>query len=415
MPFPRKLLNDHEDVILDLRPHWWFLAGRVIAVVLTIALTIFLAAIEAPTAVLVAALVLMLVALVWLLLRFLVWTTTNFVVTTDRLIFRSGVLSKHGREIPLERVNDISFNASLFERMIGAGDLVIESAGERGQQMFTDIPQPDAGAERGLPPDRGVATARRRPDGGPSRAVGARAAGEARRAAPAGCDLAVRVRHQEGPTARPHVAMRARVVELVAVMAVMVVPAACGGESSVRVGDAVPSTSLRIEVRAAPDAPPRSATLACDGAPVATGFIDDARAACALVTDDQEARAVLVERRPDDRICTQLYGGPQLARVTGRIEGRPVDVTVNRADGCGVADWSQLQPLLGPPYARSASSHPWTIWSSWSTRLVMVGAQGGHAWFSVGRAGCEPHGAARRLPRVDGEIAFRSHDLVCGG
>jgi len=46
---------------------------------------------------------------------------------TDRLIFRSGVLSKHGREIPLERVNDISFNASLFERMIGAGDLVIES------------------------------------------------------------------------------------------------------------------------------------------------------------------------------------------------------------------------------------------------------------------------------------------------
>ena len=142
MPFPRKLLNDHEDVILDLRPHWWFLSGRVVAVVLTIALTIFLAAIDAPGALLVAALVLVLAALVWLLLRFLVWTTTNFVVTTDRLIFRSGVLSKHGREIPLERVNDISFNASLFERMIGAGDLVIESAGERGQQMFTDIPRP---------------------------------------------------------------------------------------------------------------------------------------------------------------------------------------------------------------------------------------------------------------------------------
>jgi uncharacterized membrane protein YdbT with pleckstrin-like domain len=63
-------------------------------------------------------------------------------VTTDRLIFRSGVLSKSGREIPLDRVNDISFHQSLFERMIGAGDLMIESAGERGQEAFTDIPKP---------------------------------------------------------------------------------------------------------------------------------------------------------------------------------------------------------------------------------------------------------------------------------
>ena len=142
MPFPRKLLNDNEDIVLDLRPHWWFLSGPVATVVLTVALTIFVAAIGAPTLVLLASLALMIVALVWLLVRFLRWTTTNFVVTTDRLIFRSGVLSKHGREIPLERVNDITFHASLFERVIGAGDLVIESAGERGQQMFTDIPRP---------------------------------------------------------------------------------------------------------------------------------------------------------------------------------------------------------------------------------------------------------------------------------
>ena len=142
MPFPRKLLNDNEDIVLDLRPHWWFLSGPVATVVLTVALTIFVAAIGAPTLVLLASLALMIVALVWLLVRFLRWTTTNFVVTTDRLIFRSGVLSKHGREIPLERVNDITFNASLFERVIRAGDLVIESAGERGQQMFTDIPRP---------------------------------------------------------------------------------------------------------------------------------------------------------------------------------------------------------------------------------------------------------------------------------
>jgi uncharacterized membrane protein YdbT with pleckstrin-like domain len=63
-------------------------------------------------------------------------------VTTDRLISRGGVLSKHGREIPLERLNDISFHQSVFERMIGAGDLMIESGGERGQETFPDIPHP---------------------------------------------------------------------------------------------------------------------------------------------------------------------------------------------------------------------------------------------------------------------------------
>jgi uncharacterized membrane protein YdbT with pleckstrin-like domain len=143
VPFPRKLLNDHEDIVLDLRPHWWFLSGPIFTVVVAVALAIFLiAATEANNAVVIAVAVVVIASLVWLIARFLIWTTTNFVITTDRLIFRSGVLAKHGREIPLERVNDISFNASLFERMIGAGDLVIESAGERGQQMFTDIPHP---------------------------------------------------------------------------------------------------------------------------------------------------------------------------------------------------------------------------------------------------------------------------------
>ncbi len=80
--------------------------------------------------------------LVWLAARLAKWTTTNFVVTTDRLIYRSGVLAKQGMEIPLERVNDVSFNQRIFERMLGAGDLLIESGGERGQQAFTDIRRP---------------------------------------------------------------------------------------------------------------------------------------------------------------------------------------------------------------------------------------------------------------------------------
>ncbi|HEX3212491.1 MAG TPA: PH domain-containing protein, partial [Actinomycetota bacterium] len=76
--------------------------------------------------------------------RVLRWSTTHFVLTTERLIFRSGVVAKFGREIPLERINDVTFSQSLFERMIGAGDLLLESAGEHGQSRFDNIRDPEA-------------------------------------------------------------------------------------------------------------------------------------------------------------------------------------------------------------------------------------------------------------------------------
>jgi uncharacterized membrane protein YdbT with pleckstrin-like domain len=143
MPFPRKLLNEGEDVVLDLRPHWWFLAGPVAALVAFIVLSIAVqAAFDPPDAVTLAMLAIGVVLMVWFLARYAKWSTTNFVVTTDRLIHRSGVIAKHGKEIPLERLNDISFHQSIWERMIGAGDLMIESGGERGQQTFSDIRKP---------------------------------------------------------------------------------------------------------------------------------------------------------------------------------------------------------------------------------------------------------------------------------
>ena len=65
-------------------------------------------------------------------------------VTTDRLIYRHGVLAKHGIEIPLDRVNTVFFRQSVFERIVGSGDLVIESAGEMGRQAFSNVRHPSA-------------------------------------------------------------------------------------------------------------------------------------------------------------------------------------------------------------------------------------------------------------------------------
>jgi hypothetical protein len=53
--------------------------------------------------------------------------------------------------------------------------------------------------------------------------------------------------------------------------------------------------------------------------------------------------------QPNTRLCAQIYSGPQHATVTGRIGTHPVDVTIERSDGCGTADWTKLQWLLGPP------------------------------------------------------------------
>ena len=79
----------------------------------------------------------------WLGLKYLGWRMTYFVVTSRRVIYRSGVVSKRGVEIPLERINNINFHQRLIDRIIGAGDLDIESAGKDGQSHFDFIRHPD--------------------------------------------------------------------------------------------------------------------------------------------------------------------------------------------------------------------------------------------------------------------------------
>ena len=80
----------------------------------------------------------------WFLSRYAVWATTHLVLTSDRLIYRSGVIAKRGIEIPLERINTVFSSQSVFERLLRCGDLVVESGGERGRQSFADIPGPGA-------------------------------------------------------------------------------------------------------------------------------------------------------------------------------------------------------------------------------------------------------------------------------
>jgi membrane protein YdbS with pleckstrin-like domain len=149
MAFDRKLLHEHEELVLDLRPHWWYMAEPGGALLGAAALGAVVLAVgpDEGTLQTVAnwgSIALIVLALVWFGVRYLKWITTNFVVTSDRVVFRVGVLAKRGVEIPLERINTVFFNQTIFERMLGAGDVAIESGGETGKETFGDIRKPSA-------------------------------------------------------------------------------------------------------------------------------------------------------------------------------------------------------------------------------------------------------------------------------
>lgn len=70
------------------------------------------------------------------------WLTTRYWVTDERLIVRTGWLTKSGREIPVDAINSVTVKQSAFERMLGYGDMTVESAGTNSMQVFRNVPDP---------------------------------------------------------------------------------------------------------------------------------------------------------------------------------------------------------------------------------------------------------------------------------
>ena len=143
MAFPRRLLADDEELILDLRPHWIALVGPVLVTLIILAVWVFVISRLDGIAVWIATAAAFGLVLLYPARVFIDWATSHFVVTSDRLIHRQGLVARRSMEIPLEALNDVRFSQSVLERIVGAGDLVIESAGERGQNVFSNIRQPE--------------------------------------------------------------------------------------------------------------------------------------------------------------------------------------------------------------------------------------------------------------------------------
>lgn len=146
MPFPRRLLNDNENMVLDLHPHWWFFGPSAVRLAVAMVAVYWASSVSSgwlANMVRYLGIGVIIVSGAILVVEVVKWRTTYFVVTTERVIYRQGVVARSGVEIPLDRLANVNFNQGILERLLGVGDILLQSGGEDGEQTFSDISRPD--------------------------------------------------------------------------------------------------------------------------------------------------------------------------------------------------------------------------------------------------------------------------------
>ncbi|MBB2771196.1 MULTISPECIES: PH domain-containing protein [Mycolicibacterium] len=149
MGYPDNVLARDEQVVLHRHPHWKRLIGAVLVLLFTSAAAAFVAGYVNTLAWDATAknVIFLVIGGIWLVLvgwlsvwPFLNWWTTHFVITDRRVMFRHGLVTRAGIDIPLARINSVEFRHGLLDRILRTGTLVIESAAQDPLE-FHDIPR----------------------------------------------------------------------------------------------------------------------------------------------------------------------------------------------------------------------------------------------------------------------------------
>jgi uncharacterized membrane protein YdbT with pleckstrin-like domain len=146
MGYPAKLLTEGERIDFETRPHWRSMIGPSLVLLVTVGVAGFvLATVGSGTvqgylrwAVVLVALV---VILAWFVRPLLTWLTTQYVFTTRRIITRTGIIARSGKDMPLSKVNDVSFQYTILERILSCGTLIVSSASEDGELVIRNVPK----------------------------------------------------------------------------------------------------------------------------------------------------------------------------------------------------------------------------------------------------------------------------------
>lgn len=144
MAISEKLLGADEHVVVHMRTHAKALVLPALVVILVGAVfgvaTALIPAAYQQIGLIVVGAIGLLIIIIWALAPFLRWRTSTYTVTNRRLITRRGILNKSGKDLPLMRINDVSYERSLTDRMLGCGTLNIQTAADGGTIVLTDVP-----------------------------------------------------------------------------------------------------------------------------------------------------------------------------------------------------------------------------------------------------------------------------------
>ncbi|MGH3471125.1 MAG: PH domain-containing protein, partial [Nocardioidaceae bacterium] len=139
-----KQLMEGEHVIVSTRTHWKALVAPAIVLIVVCAVGGFVIGLlpdTGHTPLLVIVLIVWVALLIWFSLRpFLRWLSASFTVTNRRLINRSGVITRRGQDIPLQRINDVRYERGILDRILGCGTLIVSDASEQGRSVLNDVP-----------------------------------------------------------------------------------------------------------------------------------------------------------------------------------------------------------------------------------------------------------------------------------
>lgn len=134
-----------ERMILSSNPHWWYFWKEIASTLILLGVLVALVAIgwvdNNVIGIIVGVAVIVIIAIT--IYAYIGWKTTRFAITNQRVAYQSGIIQRRGVSIPLNRVNNVNFTQSFIARALNNGIVTIESAGETGDSVFENIPDPE--------------------------------------------------------------------------------------------------------------------------------------------------------------------------------------------------------------------------------------------------------------------------------
>lgn len=139
-------LMPDEKMVLASNPHWFYFWKQVAAALGIFGLLLLLWTVETDwldSVIGWVALVAFIVLVINIVFEFIQWQTTRFAITDQRVAYQSGIIRRRGVSIPLNRINNVNFNQSMIARLLNNGVVTIESAGQTGDSVFENVPNPE--------------------------------------------------------------------------------------------------------------------------------------------------------------------------------------------------------------------------------------------------------------------------------